>query len=172
MVTFDVLAALVAGLAGTVAMTVMMQASSAMGMTKMPSMPLIQGTMVTGDEAKAKRIGVVTHVIMMGTIVFGLAYAALFVAFDDAGVLTGVLIGLGHGIVAGIAMVMMGVMHPRMDPPPVTGNGEVVTTTSGEVRLIEPGLFAKNYGAMTPLGLIIGHVIYGLVVALVYGLLA
>lgn len=128
--------------------------------------------MVTGDEAKAKQIGFVTHVVMMGTIVFGLAYAALFVAFDDAGVLTGVLVGLGHGIVAGIAMVMMGAMHPRMDPPSGADHGEVVTTSANGVRLVEPGLFAKNYGPMTPMGLVVGHVIYGLVVALVYGALA
>jgi hypothetical protein len=168
---FDVLAALLAGLLGAVAMTVMMQAAGVMGMTKMPSMMLIQGTMVTGDETKAKQIGFVTHVIMMGTVLFGLGYAALFVAFDDAGALTGILIGLVHGIVAGIAMAMMGQMHPRMDPPPVAGDGEVVTTVGGEVRLIEPGLFAKNYGPMTPMGLLVGHVIYGLVVALVYGAL-
>ncbi|MEX2549010.1 MAG: hypothetical protein WD638_02185 [Nitriliruptoraceae bacterium] len=172
MVPFDVLAALVAGLLGAIAMTLMMQAASAMGMTKMPAMALIQGTMVTGDESKAKQIGFVTHVIMMGTVVFGLLYAALFVALDDAGALTGILIGLAHGIVAGIAMAMMGRMHPRMDPPPVAGNGEVVTTVSGEVRVVEPGLFAKNYGPMTPMGLLVGHVIYGLVVALVYGALA
>ena len=171
MVTFSIWAALVAGLVGTIAMTVMMQAAGAMGMTKMPSMQLIQGTMVTGDESKAKQIGFVTHVIMMGTIVFGLIYAALFVALDDAGVLVGVLIGLAHGIIAGIAVVMLGSMHPRMDPPPVASDGEVVSSTGGEVRLVEPGLFAKNYGPMTPMGLIIGHVIYGLVVALVYGLL-
>jgi hypothetical protein len=67
---------------------------------------------------------------------------------------------------------MMGAMHPRMDPPPATGDGDAVTTTAGEIRLLEPGLFAKNYGPMTPMGLLIGHVIYGLVVALVYGLLA
>lgn len=42
MITFDVLAALVAGLVGSIAMTVLMQAASAMGMTRMPSMPLIQ----------------------------------------------------------------------------------------------------------------------------------
>ena len=172
MVEFDLIAALVAGLAGAIVMTVMMQAAAAMGMTRMPSMALIQGTMMTGDESTAKRIGFVTHVIVMGTVVFGLIYAALFVAFDDAGALTGVLIGVVHGIVAGVVMVMMGAMHPRMDPPPAGGEGEVVTTVGGEVRLVEPGLFAKNYGPMTPMGLIVGHVLYGLVVALVYGALA
>jgi hypothetical protein len=48
----------------------------------------------------------------------------------------------------------------------------VVTTVAGEVRLIEPGLFARNYGPMTPVGLVAGHVVYGAVLALVYGPLA
>lgn len=120
MVTFSWFAALVAGLAATIVMTVMMQASASMGMTRMPPMPLIQGTMFTGDRKQATQIGTVTHVLMMGTIVFGLAYAGLFVVLDDAGPVTGLLIGLAHGVVAGLAMVMMGAMHPRMDPPPVT----------------------------------------------------
>ncbi|MEX2533888.1 MAG: hypothetical protein WD360_07990 [Nitriliruptoraceae bacterium] len=67
MPTFDAVAALVAGLTATVALTVLMQASSAMGMMKMPAMVLIQGSMFTGDQARAKQIGMATHVIMMGT---------------------------------------------------------------------------------------------------------
>lgn len=168
---FDVVAALIAGLAGTIVMTVLMQAAAAMGMTRMPSMPLIQGTMITGDTTKAKQIGFITHVIVMGTIVFGLVYAGLFAAFNDAGAGTGILVGLIHGIVAGVVTVMMGTMHPRMAPPPVADD-EVVTTAGGEVQLVEPGLFAKNYGPMTPLGLLVGHIAYGLVVALVYSALA
>lgn len=47
----------------------------------------------------------------------------------------------------------------------------MTTDADGEVRLLAPGLFAKNYGVMTPVGLVIGHVVYGLVVALVYSAL-
>ena len=57
MVSFNVIAALAAGLIGTIAMTFMMQASTAMGMTRMPSMPLIQGSMVTGDVSFAMLMG-------------------------------------------------------------------------------------------------------------------
>jgi uncharacterized membrane protein YagU involved in acid resistance len=145
-----------------------------MGVTNMPSMTLIQGTMLTDDVDKAHRIGFVTHVVMMGTIVFGVGYAALFTAVDDASVLTGALIGLGHGIVAGMAMAMMGSVHPRMIAPAraTRSEGDVLTTTGGETSLVEPGMFARNYGPMTPVGLVMGHVIFGLVVALVYGAIA
>jgi hypothetical protein len=42
----------------------------------------------------------------------------------------------------------------------------------GEVRLDPPGIHGKNYGAMTPPGVVMAHVIYGLVVGLVYAWLA
>ncbi len=168
--TFNLLAALLAGLAGTIAMSAMMRATTAMGVTDMPSMTLIQGTMVTDDVGTANRIGVLTHVVMMGTIVFGIGYTALFTLLGDASVLTGALIGLGHGIVAGLAMAMMGSVHPRMTAPTATtrSEGDVLTITAGQATLVEPGIFAKNYGPMTPVGLVLGHVLFGVVVALVY----
>lgn len=169
MVEFSIGAALVAGLAGSIVMTVMMQLASAAGMTRMPSMALIQGSMVTGDQSKATMMGLVTHVLIMGTLVFGSIYAALFVAFDSHGWATGLLVGVVHGVVAGIVMVMMGAMHPRMEPVTSFPTDTAVTIDDGEVRIAEPGLFARNYGPMTPMGLIVGHALYGLVVALVYG---
>jgi hypothetical protein len=132
------------------------------------SWPLIQGLVLTGDPVKAKKIGVVIHILVMGTVMFGLAYAAAFVVLDDVGILTGASLGLVHGVVAGVAMAGMGSMHPRMDAPVSSGQQPVVTQDGRQVRLLEPGLFDKNYGPLTPLGLVIGHVVYGLVVALVY----
>lgn len=172
MVEFMVAAALVAGLVAAIAMTAMMQMASAVGMTRMPSMALIQGSMMTGDESKAKIIGLMTHVVMMGTVVFGLLYAFLFVAFDSASWATGLLIGVVHGLVAGIAMIMMGAMHPRMVSPDELPPETAVAADAGDLRIVEPGPFAKNYGPMTPMGLIVGHVLYGLVAALVYSALA
>jgi len=78
MQSFNLLAALLAGLAGTIAMTAMMRGASAIGVTNMPSMTLIQGTMLTDDVDQANRIGFVTHVVMMGTIVVGLVVALVY----------------------------------------------------------------------------------------------
>jgi hypothetical protein len=57
--------------------------------------------------------GLVAHILVMGTVMVGLAYAALFVALDDGGIVTGALIGLVHGVVAGLAMAGMGVRCTR-----------------------------------------------------------
>lgn len=170
MVPFAIVPALVAGLLGTLVMSAMMQGATAVGMTRMPSMTLLQGSMFTGDRRTASRIGIVTHVLMMGTIVFGLAYAAVFVAFDATGYVAGLVVGIMHGVVAGLAMAMMGSMHPRMVPA-TAGSDRAVTEEAAEIRIVEPGLFAKNYGRMTPVGLLVGHALYGLVVGAVYAVL-
>ena len=125
--------------------------------------------MVTGDASKAKMMGLSTHVLIMGTLVFGSLYAALFVVFDSHAWTTGLLVGVVHGVVAGIVMIMIGAMHPRMEPVAALPADTAVTVDDGEVRIAEPGLFAKNYGPMTPMGLLIGHALYGLAAALVYG---
>lgn len=175
MVDFDVLAALVAGLAATVVMTLMMTMAGRAGMTDMPSMPLVAGSMVSGDRQTATMIGTVMHYIVMGAVAFGLGYAALFTALDEDAWWLGALIGLGHGLLVGVmAMPMMPAMHPRMSESPgaqdATGDsGAVGTDPQGQVRLTAPGVLGKNWGAMTPVGMLMGHVVYGLLVALIYG---
>lgn len=169
---FNLLIGWVAGLAGAIAMTVVMKMGSSMGMSKMPDMAVIQGAMFTDDEPTAKRIGMFTHLVMMGAAVFGTAYAALFAVFGTASWLTGLGIGVVHGLVAGaVGMPMMGSMHPRMKPAEFLGGAMVRSDATG-MRIAEPGFFGRNYGAGTPMGLIMGHAVYGLVVALVYSALA
>lgn len=168
MIEFSLLAALVAGFAGSVAMTLTMAMAGSAGMTDMPPMNLIQGAMVTGDEENAKRIGMVTHVLVMGTVVFGLGYAALFTALDTASWIAGIVIGLVHGVVAGVVFAGMGAMHPRMEPAGSLPGGDVVAHDGGRLTIAAPGAFGRNYGTMTPMGLLVGHALYGLVVALVY----
>ncbi len=120
MVEFDFLAALVGGLVATVVMTAMMQVAARAGMTDMPPMPLVMGSIVSGDRKTATTVGGVLHVVMMGTVVFGLVYGSLFTAFDDDRWWVGVLIGVVHALIAGVVfMPMMPKMHPRMSLHPV-----------------------------------------------------
>lgn len=153
---FELLPALIAGFVGTVAMTVGMAMGKSMGMTTM-DIALISGGMLSGDERKARRAGMFIHLIVMGTLVFGSIYALLFQALDSASWVTGLIVGVVHGAVVGImAMPMMGVIHPRMQP------------VAGGFQLDPPGIMGVNYGRGTPLGLLMGHAVYGVVVALVY----
>lgn len=156
---FELLPALIAGFIGTVAMTLGMTMGKSMGMTTM-DIALISGGMLLGDERKARRAGMFIHFVVMGTVVFGSVYALLFQALDSAGWTTGLAIGLAHGAVVGMmAMPMMAAVHPRMQP------------LAEGFRLDPPGIMGVSYGRGTPLGLLMGHAIYGVVVALVYSAL-
>lgn len=77
---------------------------------------------------------------------------------------------MAHGLVVGVvAMPMMPKMHPRMeDDTHDLSGGETVTEGAGGLRVAAPGLLGSRWGGMTPLGLVMGHAVYGLVVALVY----
>jgi hypothetical protein len=100
-------------------------------------------------------------------------YAALFALFDvdsSNAWWIGALFGVAHGLMAGVMMGMMPKMHPRMgesDDAPDRGH----ESSDGSLLLKPPGVFAKNYGTATPVGIVMAHVIYGLVTGLVYGLL-
>ncbi len=54
---------------------------------------------------------------------------------------------------------MMGAIHPRMQP------------VAEGFQLDPLGIMGVNYGKGTPLGLLMGHAVYGVVVALVYSAL-
>ncbi len=169
--TFEVVPGLAAGLVGTVVMTAMMSLAGRMGMTEMPPMTLVMGSMMSGDPDRARLLGTVAHYLLMGTVVFGLGYAALFAAFGSASLLTGIAIGAVHGVLVGaMAMPIMPAIHPRMTRTPGSG-GAVVDTAGGAVVLAAPGVFGSQWGSMTPVGFVMGHVVFGLVAALVYGVL-
>lgn len=156
---------LVAGLAATAVMTPLMKMGAAMGMTRM-DMPLVLGAMFRRDARSARVFGTALH--FMNGAVFGLAYAAVWRAFDPA-IESAWWIGLGFGVVHGfVAMLMMPVMsslHPRVrDADQATPGGEVV--------LPRFGFGGSGFGAMTPAGILIGHVVFGPVWALVFRWLA
>lgn len=172
MVEFDLGAALLSGLVGTLVMTAMMTMSKAAGMSDMPPMPLVMGSMVDGDRRRALAMGTLAHYVVMGTVVFGLVYAALFTAFDNDAWWIGAVVGAVHGVLVGaIFMPMMPSMHPRMAAVGEVGS-TVDTDERGEVVIRSPGFFGKDWGGMTPAGLVMGHAVYGLVAALVYGAVA
>lgn len=112
---FAILGGLAGGLVATIVMSAMMKMASSMGLTQMPPMHQISGAMFSGDEDVANKIGFAVHYVMMGTVVFGLIYAAIIAAVGVNAVLAGAVIGLVHAlIVGGVAMPMMPAMHPRM----------------------------------------------------------
>ena len=146
-------AAIVAGVVGTVVMTAILY----MGMAMMPrqmTMNLLYmlGTMVTSNKVMAYGIGAMMHGAM--GIVLGLIHIAVFQALGlvSAVAAWGLLFGFVHYLGVGMGMGMIGTMHPLMR------NGQMPA----------PGLFVRNSPPMTVMGFLMLHLIYGLVVAVVY----
>jgi len=162
-VDFTIWAALVAGAVATAVMTIMMKGANEAGMTEMPSFELMTGSMVSGERGKAVAAGTFIHYVMMGTVAFGVAYALIFSLIGEADWWLGAFIGIGHGLVVGLmAMPMMPSMHPRV------GDRVAIAGDRSDVWIDAPGVMGRNWGSATPVGVLAGHAVYGLVHALVY----
>lgn len=145
------LGAVIAGVAGTIVMTMVMVMAPKMGMPKMDIVGML-GSMFSPEGNRS--LGMAMH-LMMG-IVFAVIYALLWNAgVGTVGLLWGAVFGTVHWLVSGGMMGGMSMMHAGVK--------------SGTIEA--PGVFMINNGGMMAfMGGLIGHIIFGLVVALVYGL--
>jgi hypothetical protein len=147
----NIIGAIVAGLVGTIIISMVMLMAPKMGMPKMAIWEML-GAMFSPEGNVA--LGWVMH-LMMGAI-FGIIYAALWAAgLGSVTVVSGLIFGVVHWLVAGLMMGGMPMMHAGIKAGAVSA----------------PGVFMlKNGGMMGFMGGLIGHAIFGVVVALVYGL--
>jgi len=146
----NILGAIVAGLVATVVFTVVMVMAPRMGMPKMDIVAML-GTMFGREN---RLLGWMMHA-MMG-VVFGLIYAFLWSSGIGAVTwLWGLIFGAVHWLIVGVVMGMIPMMHAGIK--------------SGAVKA--PGLWMTNDGGMMAfVGGLIGHLVFGLVLALVYRL--
>ncbi len=154
--SYDVGAAVLAGLVGGAVMAMLLYAGIAMAPKQMKmNLFYLLGTMMLPTGAVVYVAGAMIHGMM--SVAFGLIHTGLYQAFGlESGLWAwGLLFGLAHWIVVGVGMGMMSIVHPRV--------------RSGEVGA--PGAFAKNYPPMTVVGFLMLHLIYGLLVGVVYGAL-
>lgn len=146
----NILAVVISGIVGTVAISMVMALAPNMGLPKMD----IVGMLSTMFGKPNRTLGWIMHVLM--GIVFALIYAFLWsLGIGSASWLSGLLFGIGHWLVIGVMFALIPMMHAGIK--------------SGEVE--KPGLWMTNQGGMmTFMGGLIGHMVFGIVVALVYGL--
>ena len=146
----NILGAIVAGLVGTVAISAVMAMAPTIGMPKMDIVDMLS----TMFGKPNRLMGWMMH-FMMGAI-FALIYSFLWsVGVGSATWGNGLIFGGVHWLVAGMVMGMIPMLH--------------VGIKSGKVKA--PGLWMTNHGGMMAfVGGLIGHLVFGLVVALVYNL--
>lgn len=148
--------AVLAGVVGVALMTMAMLAGRVMGLST-DMVRAIGLLFVPEDDTRLVYLaGAAAHLIM-GAL-FGVAYALLLTIVGAAEVLGaaaawGALFGALHGVAVGAGLGVLPAIHPRM------GAGEVLS---------EPGFFGSKVGVGMPVFLIILHVIYGVVAAVVY----
>ena len=147
----NLLGAIIAGLAGTIVMTLVMAMAPKMGMPKMDIVGML-GSMFNADGSRT--LGIIMH-LMMG-VVFAIVYNLLWnVGIGAVSWLWGLVFGSVHWLVTGMMMVIIPMMHAGIK----AGKGEA------------PGAFMmKDGGIMAFMGGLVGHMVFGVVVVLVYGL--
>ena len=168
---FDAGAAIGAGLIAGAAMSLLLYLGIAMVPRQMKmDLFLMLGTMVIKPRAVAAGGGSTTlvnkpvaylsgamvHGVM--SIMFGLVHVALYTAFGlQSGLAAwGVLFGLAHWLFSGVGLAMVPLMHPLMK------NGQMAA----------PGAFALSYPVMTAGGFFMLHLIFGVLVAVLYQVMA
>jgi len=148
--------ALLAGAIGAIAMLPVIYGGRAMGMTKMDLLRTLGSMMVPrGSDTVVYGLGLMVHA-MMGAG-FGMLHAGLLHGFDPSstGAAAGIsiLIGAVHGMIVTAAMPTMLMMaHPLVKDGTMAAPGRVMT----------------GFGKMTPMGMVMAHVVYGLVLGAIY----
>ena len=140
--------AVISGILGTLAISMVMAVAPKMGMPKMNIVDMLS-TMFGKPNLV---LGWMMH-LMMG-VVFALIYAFLWsLGIGSPGWLSGLIFCAAHWLVVGLMMGLIPMMHAGIK------NGDVEA----------PGLWMTNQGGMLSfVGGLMGHMVFGLVVALVY----
>lgn len=148
----NILNAIVAGIVATVAFSAVLLMAPRMGMPKMDIVSFL-GSMFSAKPNQA--LGWMMH-LMMG-VMFGLVYAFLWsLGFGAATWRIGLIFGAVHWLIVGMVMGMIPMMHAGIK--------------SGAVQA--PGLWmTNNGGVMAFMGGLVGHMIFGTVIALSYAAL-
>jgi hypothetical protein len=148
--------AVLGGIVGGLAFLMVVVGGYAMGMTRMNFLQIL-GTMMAPRISRrgAYALGFMIH--MMIAAGFGLLHGAIIDAIGvstvAAGAGWGLALGAIHGAVILVAMPMLlTMMHPLV--------------RKGEIE--RPGVALTGFGPMTPIGSLMAHVAFGVVVASIY----
>jgi hypothetical protein len=141
-----------AGVLGAVAMTVLMAVARALGVTTL-NIEMALGSMLTRQiNAGSWVLGLMMHLLIGGLLAQLYAFGFHFLT-ERAGRWIGAGFSLIHASIAGLALFLLGSVHPLM-------------RNSGAIPA--PGPFAIEYGALTAVAFVALHVVYGAWVGSLY----
>jgi hypothetical protein len=139
------------GIVATIAFALFSMMGKKMGMTRMDLLDLLGSMFVEPGTSKSKMLGGLMHMMNGALLAIAWAYGVALLNLP-----ANWLTGLGWGVIlwmlALLMMTTMGSVHPAIK--------------RGEQE--DPGTAAMNFGKMTPMGSLMGHLVYGLVLGLLY----
>lgn len=145
------LGAIVWGMVATIAFALFSMMGKKMGMTRMDLLDLLGSVFVKPGTSASKGIGMAMH--LMNGALLGIAWAYGVALLNlPANWLTAMGWGVILWLLALLMMTTMGSVHPAIK--------------SGEQE--DPGPAATNFGKKTPVGSLMGHLVYGLALGLLY----
>ena len=147
--------ALAGGFIGTLVLTTGLRAATELRLTRI-DLPFLLGTAFTADRARARALGYVLHFFF--GLLFASLYYLIFEALGGASWWLGGALGVVQAVFAGTALVnvLLPLIHPRMGWP---------FSAANSAPLLEPpGFMLLNYGASTPIVMLLTHIIYGAIV--------
>ncbi|AVR44203.1 hypothetical protein C7S20_02385 [Christiangramia fulva] len=144
-------AAIIWGIAATIIFTLVTIMGKKMGMTRMDLLDLLGSFFMPPHSKSSRQLGMAIH--LMNGALLGISWAYGTVLFSvDANWLTGLAWGIILWILALLMMSTLSAVHPAIKK----GHQE------------DPGIAATNFGKMTPVGSLIGHIIFGVVLGFLY----
>lgn len=139
------------GLVATFAFWLFMVMGKAMGMTKMDLLDMLGSMFTRPHTGTSRALGFGMHHINGVLLAIAGAYGAQLVDWS-LNWASGLIWGFVLWTLALLLMTSVGGVHPAMRH----GDEE------------DPGTAAVNFGRMTPLGSLMGHLVYGLVLGVLY----
>lgn len=143
--------AIVWGIVATVAFTLFTMMGKAVGMTNMDLLDLLGSVFAKPGTERSRITGAIIHHLNGALLAVAWAYGVLLMGWT-ADWSSGLLWGVVLWALALLMMSSIGAVHPAI--------------RRGEQA--DPGPAATNFGKLTPLGSLFGHIVYGVLLGLLY----
>jgi hypothetical protein len=143
--------AIVWGILAAIAMTLFMMMGHSMGMTRMDLFDLLGSMVAPAHTSRSRGIGAMIHLMDGALLAIAWAFAAALVGWA-ANWASGLVWGVILALLALLMMSSIGAVHPAIR----------------RAEEEDPGAAATNFGKMTPMGILVAHLIYGAVLGLLY----
>lgn len=143
--------AIVWGMVATIAFTLFSMMGKKMGMSRMDLLDLLGSMFMEPGTGASRGVGMVMHLMNGALLAIAWAYGVSLLNLP-ANWLTAMGWGVVLWLLALMMMTTMGSVHPAVKK----GKQE------------DPGSAATNFGKKTPMASLMGHLVYGLVLGLLY----